>query len=196
MTCTTFCGGPCWSRGFSSRGRSGGSVCGAGSRRIGAASASWVRIAATCTGSMRMGSVLVQKRGGGVVAPPHPVKALPQQSEYLLLHGIGLRQRGNAGLVQAGELGHVRHFLSDVSSATSVFGRRRVLSLVLNAALMRRDGSARPRRCPGAGSRTDSLSDPLCPRQSNISEFHADISALSSPAGAQLVFKHGLLGID
>ncbi len=63
MTCTTFCGGPCWSRGFSSRGRSGGSVCGAGSRRIGAASASWVRIATSCTGSMRMGSVLVQKKG-------------------------------------------------------------------------------------------------------------------------------------
>lgn len=56
-----------------------------------------------------------------MVAPPHPIEALPQQSEYLLLHGVSLRQRGNAGLVQDGELGHVRHFLSDVSRADSIF---------------------------------------------------------------------------
>lgn len=56
-----------------------------------------------------------------MVAPPHPWRALPQQSKHLLLHGIGLRQRGNAGLVQDGELGHVRHFLSDVSRADSIF---------------------------------------------------------------------------
>jgi len=51
--------------------------------------------------------------------PASSPKALPQQSKYLLLHGVSLRQRGNAGLVQDGELGHVRHFLSNISCANS-----------------------------------------------------------------------------
>ena len=63
-----------------------------------------------------------------------------QQFQHALLHLVGLSQRGDARLVKDGVLGHVGHFLSDVSGANAVFGSRQVLGLVLHDV----DGALQP----------------------------------------------------